>query len=77
MLFGCLVIGNLQLIICNRQLPINNWSLVEGNAKKTIGNWTDQTDCTVSGQSRDSRQTRMSGLWTGQNILTKWSVLTD
>ena len=65
MLFGCLVIGNLQLVICNRQLPINNWSIEKRqlvNGKKTIDNWTDQTDCSVSGQSGDSRKTRMSGI---------------
>ena len=61
MLFGCLVIGNLQLVICNRQLAINNWSLADGNGKKTIGNWTDQSVCFVSGQSGVPRQTRMSG----------------
>ena len=37
MLFGHLVIGNLQLAIGNRQLAINNWSLAEDNGKKTIG----------------------------------------
>ena len=56
-----LVIGNLQLVIGNRQSAINNWSLSEGNGKKTFGNWTDQSDCSVSGQSGVSRQTRMSG----------------
>ena len=53
MLFGHLVIGN-------KQLAINNWSLAEGNGKKAIGNWTDQSDISV-GQSGVSRQTRMSG----------------
>ena len=46
-----LVIGNLELVIGNRQLAINNWLLAEGNRKKTIGNWTDQSVCFVSGQS--------------------------
>ena len=50
-----LVIGNLQLVIGNRQLAINNWSLAEGNGKKTIGNWTDQSNCSVSGQSGQTR----------------------
>ena len=54
-LFGHLVIANLQLVIGNKQLVIGRrqW-------KKTIGNWTDQSDCSV-GQSGVSRQTRMSG----------------
>ena len=51
MLFGHLVIGNLQLVNGNRQLAINNWSLADGNTKKAIGNWTDQSNCSVSGQS--------------------------
>ena len=51
MLFGHLVIGNLQLVIGNRQLAINNWLLAEGNRKKTIGNWTDQSVCFVSDQN--------------------------
>ena len=61
MLFGHMVIGNLQLVIGNRQLAMNKLLLKEGNGKKTIGNWTDQSDCSV-GQSGVSRQTRMSGL---------------
>ena len=41
--------------------------MAEGNGKRTIGNWTDQSVCSVSGRSRVSgqsgvsRQTRMSG----------------
>ena len=41
--------------------------MAEGNGKKTIGNWTDQSVCSVSGESRVSgqngvsRQTRMPG----------------
>ena len=46
-----LVIGNLELVIGTRQLAINIWLLAEGNRKKTIGNWTDQSVCFVSGQS--------------------------
>ena len=67
MFFGHLVIGNLQLVIGNRQLAINNWSLAEGKGKKKVGNWTDQSVCSVLGQSRVSgqsgvsRQTRISG----------------
>ena len=38
MLFGHLVISNLQLESGNRQLAVNNWLLLaEGNWKKTIG----------------------------------------
>ena len=61
MLFCHLVTGNLQLVIGDSQLAINNWLLAEGNRKKTIGNWTDQSVCFVSGQSGVSRQTKMSG----------------
>ena len=60
MLFGHLVIGNLQLVIGNRQLAINNWLLAEGNRKKTIGKWTDQSVCSVLGQSRVSGQSGVS-----------------
>ena len=50
------VIGNLQIVIGNRQLAINNWSLADGNRKKTIGNWTYQSVFSVPGQSRISGQ---------------------
>ena len=40
---------------------MNKWLLADGNRKKTIGNWTDQSVCSVSGQSGVSRKTRMSG----------------
>ena len=49
MLFGHLIIGNLQLVI--GKLAINNWLLAEGNGKKTIGIWKDQSFCFVPGQS--------------------------
>ena len=41
----------MRIVIGNRQLAINNWSLADGNGKKNIGNWTDQCVCFVSGQS--------------------------
>ena len=47
-------------------LAVNNWLLAAGNGKKTICNFTDQSICSVSGESRVSgqngvsRQTRMS-----------------
>ena len=55
------------LVIGNVQLVIGNWSLAEGNRKKTICNLTDQSVCSVLGQSRVSgqsgvsKQTRMTG----------------
>ena len=47
MLFGHLVIGNLQLVIGNRQLAMNKLLLKEGNGKKTIGNIIGKTKVSV------------------------------
>ena len=52
-------------ILINKQCDtyfqnIGNWLLAEGNGKKTMGNWTDQRQSGVSGQTRMSGQTRIS-----------------
>ena len=51
-------------------LAVNNWLLAAGNRKKTICNFTDQSICSVSGESRVSGQSGVSRL-SGQTRISR------